>query len=41
MRNPKDFFFLLHLRMPKNIGDHQNLRVLPNMFAFTKYNSLL
>ncbi|EMH42507.1 hypothetical protein HMPREF1429_00768 [Helicobacter pylori GAM93Bi] len=25
----------------KNIGDYQNLRVLPNTFAFTKYNSLL
>ncbi|EMH68462.1 hypothetical protein HMPREF1451_00752 [Helicobacter pylori HP260BFii] len=41
MRNPKDFFFLLYSHMPKNIGDHQNLRVLPNTFAFTKYNSLL
>ncbi|EKQ71674.1 hypothetical protein HMPREF1391_01449 [Helicobacter pylori GAM100Ai] len=41
MRNPKNFFFYCIRACRKNIENHQNLRVLPNTFAFTKYNSLL
>ncbi|RVY50342.1 hypothetical protein ECC23_04140 [Helicobacter pylori] len=41
MRNPKDFFFYCIHACRKNIENHQNLRVVPNTFAFTEYNSLL